>query len=91
MDILIKKTSEHLITSEEQLIYFVTDCFNSSVKHWSSHISMWKKVSLDFVSDDCEKWKVSCYLEFPKNTYLRKERTLQEILDIVKNEKIVFK
>lgn len=90
MKVLIKSTIEQEIKSENEFIELIKECFKKSIKYWESTISFWDDFSLDFISENCDKWKVSCYLELGDNTYLRKERTLKEILDIVKKEKISF-
>jgi hypothetical protein len=42
----------------------------------------WDDMYISFIFDECDNWKASTYIEL-NNTYLRTERTLNEIYDIV--------
>lgn len=69
----------------EQLETIIANQFEEAIKtKWSRIIKIWrdKYISLDFYSD---KKFLSCYVDL-WNTYLRYDRTLQELLYIVKND-----
>lgn len=65
-----------------------------SKKHWTSCIDIWKQyyISIDYTEDLKWTWKRSVYIDITnKRWYLRTERNINDIIEILKYEWYVKK
>ena len=43
----------------------------------------WENEYISFIFEDCDEWKASTYIVSDRFTYLRRERTLEEVYEII--------